>query len=95
MTNQPVKAMPPRWPNTGELYAIKNALLKVYPDEWERLADLVRQDLMLTDNYISDGPGFMGTLAVLFWGEPCFVTVIGDNGSTGTNWEVIKTEGNG
>ena len=75
-----------------EANLIREALLREYPDDRERLADLIGCDLMIRENYISDGPGFAGTLAVLFWGEPCFVTVIGDNGATGTNWEVVTLD---
>jgi hypothetical protein len=84
-----------RHPTTRETDHIREELIKAHPDEWERLADLIPQDLMLMENYISDGPGFAGTLAVLFWGEPCFITVIGDNGSTGHNWEVIQLDNGG
>ena len=75
-----------------EVNAIRRTMLLKYPDERTRLFGLMTNDLMIRENYISDGPGFAGTLAVYFWGEPQFITVIGDNGSTGTNWEVINLE---
>lgn len=49
-------------------------------------------DILILENYISDGPGFAGTMAFVIYGEPCFTTVLGDNGSTNTNWETYKQE---
>lgn len=81
--------------NELELIVIRVAVERAYPnDEFilDRIADLTGEEVMLREDYISDGPGFCGKLAVIFWGEPQFVTIIGDNGSTDTNWEVIDVE---
>ena len=76
----------------AELEQIRETLLDTYPDQWDRLADLIRQDIMIRTDYVSDGPGFAGSLAVLFWGEPQFITILGDRGSAGIAWEIIKPE---
>ncbi|MHC4237689.1 MAG: hypothetical protein ACYSSM_05495 [Planctomycetota bacterium] len=81
--------------NDLELAAIKIALERRYfGDDYilDRAKYLAREEVMIREDYISDGPGFAGKLAVIFWGEPQFMTVIGDNGSTDTNWEVIDVE---
>ena len=81
--------------NELELTAIKLALLaRYFQDDFiiERAGHLTRDEIMIREDYISDGPGFAGKLAVIFWGEPQFVTIVGDNGSTDTNWEVIDPE---
>lgn len=81
--------------NELELIAIRSALrTRYFNDEHllERAHYLTRDEVMIREDYISDGPGFAGKLAVIFWGEPQFVTIVGDNGSTDTNWEVIEPE---
>lgn len=81
--------------NELELIAIRVALTRRYfRDEFilERASHLTVDEVMIREDYISDGPGFAGKLAVIFWGEPQFVTIVGDNGSTDTNWEVIDLE---
>lgn len=81
--------------NGLELAAIRIALqFRYYNDEHilDRAKHLTRDEIMIREDYISDGPGFAGKLAVIFWGEPQFVTIVGDNGSTDTNWEVIEVE---
>lgn len=86
---------PIRPANELELIAIRVAVERAYPNDdfiTDRLPDLVREEVMVREDYISDGPGFCGKLAVIFWGEPQFLTVVGDNGSTDTNWEVIDVE---
>jgi hypothetical protein len=78
----------------AELIAIRNTLSVRYCND-ELLRDRVtlqRDEIMVRENYISDGPGFAGKLAVIFWGEPQFLTVLGDNGSTDTNWQTIDPE---
>jgi hypothetical protein len=81
--------------NALELIAIGVALNARYPNDdyiLGRIKYLTCDEIMVREDYISDGPGFCGKLAVIFWGEPQFLTIIGDNGSTDTNWEVIEVE---
>lgn len=81
--------------NELELIAIRVALQRRYPNDdyiRDRIIYLTVDEIMVREDYISDGPGFAGKLAVIFWGEPQFLTIVGDNGSTDTNWEVIEVE---
>lgn len=84
-----------RHANVIELEAIREALKVRYPND-DYIQGLIPfiacEEIMVRTDYISDGPGFAGKLAVIFWGEPGFLTIVGDNGSTDTNWEVIETE---
>ncbi len=44
---------------------------------YERIDALTCDEIMIRTDYVSDGPGFVGYLAIVFWGEPEFVTVLG------------------
>jgi len=68
--------------------------IRYHADDYilERIPTLLCEEIMVRTDYISDGPGFAGKLAGIFWGEPGFLTIIGDNGSTDTNWQVIEVE---
>ena len=75
-----------------ELELIRLALAARYhSDDYilDRIPTLACEEIMLRENYISDGPGFAGNLAVIFWGEPCFLTVIGTSDSA---WRTIEVE---
>ena len=81
--------------NELELIAIRLALRAKYPNDdyiLDRAKYLTVDEIMIREDYISDGPSFCGKVAVIFWGEACFLTVLGDNGCTDTNWEVIDQE---
>jgi hypothetical protein len=79
----------------AELVEIRKDLaIRYHGDDYilNRIPHLQRDEIMVRENYISDGPGFAGKLAVIFWGETQFLTVLGDNGSTDTNWQTIDPE---
>lgn len=81
--------------NELELIAICVALrARYHQDDYilDRCNFLTVDEIMIREDYISDGPSFCGKVAVIFWGEACFLTVLGDNGCTDTNWEVIDQE---
>ncbi len=81
--------------NELELIAIRIALTRHYPNDdyiLDRAKYMTVDEIMIREDYISDGPSFCGKVAVIFWGEACFLTVLGDNGTTDTNWEVIDQE---
>ncbi len=81
--------------NELELIAICVALrARYHQDDYilDRANYLTRDEIMIREDYISDGPSFCGKVAVIFWGEACFLTVLGDNGTTDTNWQVIDVE---
>jgi len=81
--------------NEPELIAICIALRARYHNDdyiLDRCKYLTVDEIMIREDYISDGPSFCGKLAVIFWGEACFLTILGDNGCTDTNWEVIDQE---
>lgn len=81
---------PPRFATVAELDAIRAAWKIAGTFENVDLADLICEDIVIHENYISDGPGFWGTLAWIVHGEPQYNTIFGDNGATGTNWEVLS-----
>ena len=81
--------------NELELIAICVALrARYHQDDYilDRANYLTRDEIMIREDYISDGPSFCGKVAGIFWGEACCLTVLGDNGTTDTNWEVIDVE---
>jgi len=61
----------------------------------ERIDALHNSEIMVRTDYISDGPGFVGELAVVFWGEPQFVTILckySGRGISPDQWQTIEVE---
>ena len=63
----------PRKPTEEELRIIASLTCEDGPDEAEYIAS---RPVAVFDNYISDGPGYTGTVAIVVWGEPQIISMI-------------------
>ena len=61
-------------------------------DDWKLKHSLQEQlecrDILVKRDYCSDGPGWVGDLFIIIWGEPNFMTYIGK--TTREEWTVFK-----
>jgi len=78
----------PRTPTDEEVRGI-NAALRARTGDEDHEVDPSR--VAVFDNYISDGPGYCGTVAVVLFGEPDYITGLTFHGLTrsmGGFWRV-------
>lgn len=86
----------PRLARDSEVPGIMEALIRdsrfpVSDDDRSNGTEAPRaDDILVTDNYISDGPGFAGSIAFIVWGEPQFVSILTRPPACDGPWTLIN-----